>query len=71
MTVTVKQTLTSIVVTPGTASIQSGATQQFNAQGLDQFQRAMATQPHVHLERQRRHDQLRRALHGPQHGRHL
>ena len=25
----------------------------------------------VHLERQRRHDQLRRPLHGPQHGRHL
>ena len=45
VTVTVKQTLTSIVVTPGTASIQSGATQQFNAQGLDQFQRAMTTQP--------------------------
>ena len=43
VTVTVKQTLTSIVVTPGTASIQSGATQQFNAQGLDQFQRAMTT----------------------------
>ena len=45
VTVTVKQTLTSIVVTPGTASLQAGATQQFTAQGLDQFQRAMAAQP--------------------------
>ena len=45
ITVTVKQTLTSIFVTPGTASIQGGVTQQFTAQGLDQFQRAMATQP--------------------------
>ncbi len=45
ITVTVKQTLASIVVTPGTASIQGGATQQFSAQGFDQFKRAMATQP--------------------------
>jgi beta-glucanase (GH16 family) len=29
--------LSSIVVTPGTASIQTGATQQFTAQGKDQF----------------------------------
>ena len=43
--VTVTQTLTSILVSPGTTSIQAGAAQQFNAQGLDQFQRVMATQP--------------------------
>ncbi|MGO9112830.1 MAG: hypothetical protein ACLP9L_26660 [Thermoguttaceae bacterium] len=43
--VNVGQTLTSILVTPGTASILVGATQQFSAQGLDQFQRPMAAQP--------------------------
>ena len=43
--VLVGQTLTSIVVTPGTAGLQGGATQQYNAQGFDQFQRAMAAQP--------------------------
>jgi len=45
VSVTVKQTLTTILVTPGTASIHSGATQQFTAQGLDQFKQAMATPP--------------------------
>ncbi len=43
--VTVNQTLTSIAVTPGAASIQEGATQQFSAQGFDQFQHAMSTAP--------------------------
>jgi hypothetical protein len=43
--VAVVQALASIVVTPGAASLQSGATQQFAAQGFDQFQRAMAPQP--------------------------
>ncbi len=41
----VNQTLTSILVTPNTVSIPGGATQQFKAQGLDQFQQAMATAP--------------------------
>ena len=43
--VAVAQTLTSILVTPGTAGIQGGAAQQFHAQGLDQFQRTMVAQP--------------------------
>ncbi len=45
VTVTVGQTLKSIVVTPGTASLQGAGTQQFSAEALDQFQRAMANQP--------------------------
>ena len=45
VTVNVKQTFTSILVTSGTPSLQTGATQQFTAQALDQFQNAMATQP--------------------------
>jgi hypothetical protein len=45
ITVTVKQTLSSILVTPGTASLKAGATQQYSAQGLDQFGRAMAAAP--------------------------
>ncbi|MGA2254677.1 MAG: C2 family cysteine protease [Thermoguttaceae bacterium] len=47
ITVTVAQVLTGILVTPGTTSIPGGAAQQFNAQGFDQFQRAMATQPTI------------------------
>ena len=43
--VTVNQALTSIVVTPNTASVMQGCNQQFAAQGLDQFRRAMTTQP--------------------------
>ena len=43
--VTVDQSLTSIVVTPSTASITAGADQPFTAQGLDQFKRTMAVQP--------------------------
>jgi Calpain family cysteine protease len=38
----VNQTLTSIAVSPNTASIFQGATQQFIPQALDQFQRAMS-----------------------------
>ncbi len=45
ITVTVAQTLTSITVTPGTASLKAAGTQQFVAQGYDQFQKAMASQP--------------------------
>jgi hypothetical protein len=41
----VVQTLTRITVTPGTASLSAGGTQQFQAQGFDQFQKAMASQP--------------------------
>jgi hypothetical protein len=40
-----QQTLTSIVVTPGSVSIATGATQQFTAQALDQFGNPMAVQP--------------------------
>jgi hypothetical protein len=40
-------TLTSLQVTPGTASVVTGATQAFQAQGYDQFGISMATQPTV------------------------
>ena len=43
--VTVNQTLTSIAVTPNTAAVVEGANQQFTAQALDQFKKAMAVQP--------------------------
>jgi parallel beta-helix repeat protein len=43
--VTVNQTLTSIVVTPATTSINTNATQQFAAQGRDQFGVALSSQP--------------------------
>jgi hypothetical protein len=45
VTVTVNQTLTSIVVSPGSASISPGASQQFTAQARDQFGNALAVQP--------------------------
>ena len=45
VTVTVNQTLTSIVVTPGTNNLNAAATQQFSAIGYDQFGAAMATPP--------------------------
>jgi hypothetical protein len=45
VTVTVSQTFTSIVVSPGSASIGTGASQQFTAQALDQFGNALAVQP--------------------------
>jgi hypothetical protein len=44
-TVVVNQTLTSIALTPNVAYVVPGTTQQFTAQALDQFGRAMATQP--------------------------
>src|SRR5262249_42422408 len=44
-TVTVNQTLTRITVSPPTVTLPGSATQQFTASALDQFGRAMATQP--------------------------
>ena len=44
-TVTVNQTLTSIAVSPNTTTLAQGATQQFSAQGLDQFRKAMSSPP--------------------------
>jgi hypothetical protein len=45
VTVSVNQTLTSIAVSPGSASIGIGASQQFTAGTVDQFGNAMAVQP--------------------------
>ena len=41
--VTVVQALTSVLVSPGTASVRTGASQQFTASARDQFHRDMAT----------------------------
>lgn len=43
--VTVNQTRTRIVVTPGTVTVQPSAPQQFTARAVDQFGNAMAVQP--------------------------
>jgi hypothetical protein len=43
--VTVQQTLTSIVVTPGTATVVVGRTLQFTATAFDQFGSALSAQP--------------------------
>jgi hypothetical protein len=45
VTVNVTQTLTSIAVTPASASVATGGTQQFTATARDQFATALATQP--------------------------
>ena len=45
VTVTVNQTLTSIVVSPASASVNTSATQQFTATARDQFATALGTQP--------------------------
>jgi len=45
VTVIVSQTLTSIQVTPGSATVAPGGTSQFSATELDQFGNAMAKQP--------------------------
>jgi FG-GAP-like repeat len=45
VSVTVNQALTSIVVTPGTATVADNGTQQFTATALDQFGNALAAQP--------------------------
>ena len=47
VSVVVNQTLTSIVVTPATVTLNGSGTQQFTANGLDQFANAMASQPAV------------------------
>ena len=44
-TVAVTQTLTSIAVTPGTATVTSGQSQSFSAVARDQFQLPMSKQP--------------------------
>ena len=43
--VVVNQTLTTISVSPGTSTVRQGYDQQFTAQGLDQFRRALGAQP--------------------------
>src|SRR5262249_50225172 len=45
VTVTVNQTFASILVSPGSASISPGASQQFTAQARDLFGNALAVQP--------------------------
>jgi len=45
VTVTVDQTLTSIKVSPSTATVAAGGTQPFTAQGDDQFGNPMSPQP--------------------------
>lgn len=45
VSVTVNQTLTSVAISPGNATIASGGTQQFQAQAKDQFGAALTTQP--------------------------
>ena len=43
--VTVNQTLTSITVSPASATVADGTTKQFSAKAYDQFGNAMTTQP--------------------------
>jgi hypothetical protein len=45
VSVTVNQTMTSIAVSPNTATVNTSATQQFNATARDQFGTNLATQP--------------------------
>lgn len=45
--VTVSQTLTAIAVTPGSASVALGGSQQFSARATDQFGNALSTQPAI------------------------
>ena len=45
VSINVRQTVTSLSVTPGTASVQANATQQFRYQTLDQFGQAITSQP--------------------------
>ncbi|MFT3879415.1 MAG: hypothetical protein QM703_07125 [Gemmatales bacterium] len=47
VTVTVKQTLTSVVVKPATSTVQVRKTLQFSATALDQFSQALTTQPTI------------------------
>jgi subtilase family serine protease len=48
VSVTVSPVLTSVVVTPGTATVAPNGTQQFSASARDQFGNALATQPSFH-----------------------
>jgi Bacterial Ig-like domain (group 2) len=45
VTVTAPPVLTTITVSPATASVQTGKTQQFTASGLDQFGQPLSSQP--------------------------
>jgi fibronectin type 3 domain-containing protein len=45
VTVTVSQTMSSVCVTPGAATLPDSATQQFTACAMDQFGKALASQP--------------------------
>jgi hypothetical protein len=45
VTVTVQQALTSITVSPATATVMDGGSTPFTGSGLDQFGKAMTTQP--------------------------
>jgi subtilase family serine protease len=45
VSVTVNQTLTSITVSPATATLADGTSKQFKASAKDQFGKAMSTQP--------------------------
>ena len=45
VTVTVNQTLTTVTVSPASASVVTSGTQQFTASGLDQFVTALSSQP--------------------------
>ncbi len=45
VTVTVNQGVASLTLTPGTASVAEGATQQFTATAFDQFGNAITTRP--------------------------
>ena len=45
VTVTAPPVLTTITVAPATASVQTGASQQFTATGLDQFGQPLSSQP--------------------------
>jgi hypothetical protein len=47
VTVKVKQTFKSVLVSPNTITLAGGATQQFTAMAMDQFNRALAVQPPV------------------------
>jgi hypothetical protein len=47
VTVTVQQTLNTVRVSPDTATIYTGGTQQFNATAYDQFNSPMVSQPAV------------------------
>jgi aryl-phospho-beta-D-glucosidase BglC (GH1 family) len=47
VSVNVAQTLSGLAVSPASVSLAAGSTQQFQAQGLDQFGHALATPPSV------------------------